>query len=141
MFKTPSRLSRASTTVAKKKPEICKKRIRVQTAKYVRVVKETRTIDSLNTWLKLNNPACLGIFIEEIQQLYVGQNYDLYWTHNMLCPSVSEYLKMVDLKAGGLFRILTRLTVAESPIRDDYQNLASVDYAKQKGFAEDLNEG
>ena len=98
-----------------------------------------------------------------MQQLYVGQSYDLYWTHNILCPSISEYLKMVDKKTGGLFRMLTRLMVAESPvrekvsgddldllscligrffqIRDDYQNLASADYAKQKGFAEDLDEG
>lgn len=114
---------------------------------------------------ELSNPACLRIFIEEMQQLYVGQSYDLYWTHNILCPSVSEYLKMVDMKTGGLFRMLTRLMVAESPIsdkmsvsdnalnqlscligrffqiRDDYQNLASADYAKQKGFAEDLDEG
>lgn len=70
---------------------------------------------------------------------------------------------MVDKKTGGLFRMLTRLMLAESPvrskvsdddlnlmssligrffqIRDDYQNLASADYAKQKGFAEDLDEG
>lgn len=70
---------------------------------------------------------------------------------------------MVDMKTGGLFRMLTRLMVAESPIgekvsgddlnllscligrffqiRDDYQNLVSADYAKQKGFAEDLDEG
>ena len=70
---------------------------------------------------------------------------------------------MVDQKTGGLFRMLTRLMLAESPvrskvseddlnlmscligrffqIRDDYQNLASADYAKQKGFAEDLDEG
>ncbi|KAJ9306175.1 hypothetical protein DTO217A2_4291 [Paecilomyces variotii] len=114
---------------------------------------------------ELSNPACLRIFVEEVQQLYVGQSYDLYWTHNILCPSMSEYLKMVDMKTGSLFRLLTRLMVAESPvsknmsvsddalnqlscligrffqIRDDYQNLASADYAKQKGFAEDLDEG
>ena len=71
---------------------------------------------------------------------------------------------MVDKKTGGLFHLLTRLMIAESPvsakngisdglnqlscligrffqIRDDYQNLASADYAKQKGFAKDLDEG
>lgn len=114
---------------------------------------------------KLSNAACLHIFVEEVQQLYMGQSYDLYWTHNILCPTISEYLKMVDMKTGGLFRLLTRLMVAESPainntsvsenaldqlsclmgrffqIRDDYQNLASADYAQKKGFAEDLDEG
>ena len=111
----------------------------------------------------LSNPLCFRIFHEEMQQLYVGQSYDLYWTHNAICPSIAEYLKMVDKKTGGLFRMLSRLMVAESPlgekvndddlnllscligrffqIRDDYQNLASADYAKQKGFAEDLDEG
>lgn len=114
---------------------------------------------------ELSNTECLRIFVEEVQQLYVGQSYDLYWTHNILCPSISEYLKMVDMKTGSLFRLLTRLMIAESPvrdnmsvsdnvlnqlncligrffqIRDDYQNLVSADYAKKKGFAEDLDEG
>jgi ophiobolin F synthase len=93
----------------------------------------------------------------------VGQSYDLYWTHNVVCPSMIEYLDMIDKKTGGLFRMLTRFMVAESPvahklsgndlnllscligrffqIRDDYQNLVSEDYATKKGFAEDLDEG
>ncbi|EMD69041.1 hypothetical protein COCSADRAFT_130354 [Bipolaris sorokiniana ND90Pr] len=111
----------------------------------------------------LSNPNCLRIFNEEINELYVGQSYDLYWTHNIICPTFGEYLRMVDMKTGGLFRMLTRLMTAESPlngqisdselnplccligsffqIRNDYQNLVSAEYAQQKGFAEDLDEG
>ena len=52
---------------------------------------------------ELSDPSCFRIFISEMQKLYVGQSYDLYWTHNALCPSISEYLQMVDKKTGGLF--------------------------------------
>jgi ophiobolin F synthase len=112
---------------------------------------------------QLTSPVCVSICIEEMEQLYVGQSYDLYWTYNVLCPSISNYLKMVDKKTSGLFRVMSRMMIAESPVcqdvsedtmnlfscllgrffqvRDDYQNLVSVDYEKQKGFAEDLDEG
>lgn len=33
---------------------------------------------------------------EELHNLYVGQSHDLYWTRHVTCPSVEEYLRMVD---------------------------------------------
>lgn len=34
--------------------------------------------------------------IEELRNLHIGQSFDLYWTHSVICPSVEDYLKMVD---------------------------------------------
>ena len=72
----------------------------------------------------LENQECFKIFTNEMRRLYVGQSYDLYWTHNALCPSIAEYLRMVDDKTGGLFRMLTRMMVAESPVS---KNLSDID--------------
>jgi geranylgeranyl pyrophosphate synthase len=109
---------------------------------------------------KLDNPTTTTVLLEELECLYLGQSWDLYWKYNLVCPTEAEYLNMVDNKTGGMFRMLLRLMQAESPlistfdfdrltflfgrffqIRDDYMNLASGEYTDQKGFCEDLDEG
>ncbi|KAF2708718.1 terpenoid synthase [Pleomassaria siparia CBS 279.74] len=109
---------------------------------------------------RLNNPKCIDIFIEDVRSIFVGQSHDLLWVWEQICPSVSEYLQMVDGKTGGTFRLLIRLMAAEAgfgvvarldrlcrllgryfQIRDDYQNLVSREYNAQKGMCEDLDEG
>ncbi|KAK1992112.1 polyprenyl synthetase [Colletotrichum falcatum] len=111
--------------------------------------------------LGLGRPEVMDIFIDEVENLHKGQSYDLAWKDQVHCPSVDEYFMMIDNKTGGLFRLCVRLMEAfgTSPcsgisseyfvkrlsryfqIRDDYQNLMSDQYAKEKGFAEDLDEG
>ena len=73
-----------------------------------------------------------------------GQGLELYWRFHEICPSVDEYIVMVDNKTGGFFRIATRLFESEAStppnpkllqlvdflgryyqIRDDYYNLIS----------------
>ena len=73
--------------------------------------------------------------IEELQKINLGQSYDLFWTCNIECPTVSEYLNMIDAskahnsrlllldtdiysETGGLFRMLVRLMAARSPISE-----------------------
>lgn len=69
---------------------------------------------------------------------------DLNWTFDRNCPTVSEYLIMIDHKTGGFFRLALQLMRIDADaqgndnlmhlitlmgryyqIRDDYQNLAS----------------
>lgn len=88
--------------------------------------------------------AVLRILTEELQTLTLGQALDLNWTFNKKCPSVNEYLVMIDHKTGGFFRLMLRIMEIEAnatpneelghlitllgryyQIRDDYQNIAS----------------
>ncbi|KAF6802428.1 geranylgeranyl pyrophosphate synthase [Colletotrichum sojae] len=105
-------------------------------------------------------PRALTAVLEELENLYLGQSWDLYWKFNLTCPTEAEYVNMIDHKTGGMFRMLLRVMRAETTaaipagvdferltllfgrffqIRDDYMNFG--DYAAQKGLCEDLDEG
>ncbi|KAJ5520722.1 Geranylgeranyl pyrophosphate synthase [Penicillium fimorum] len=98
----------------------------------------------------------------ELEVLFSGQALELYWKFHKQCPTIGEYIVMIDHKTGGFFRLVMRLMAAEASssilnnnnldsfitllgryyqIRDDYQNLTSDEYAAKKGFCEDLSEG
>ena len=70
-------------------------------------------IQALDEVRKLDCSQCLEIFsgkrsalsalgfsisfiIEEMRNLFLGQSLDLHWTCNLICPSLNEYLKMLD---------------------------------------------
>ncbi|KAK6520035.1 hypothetical protein TWF506_000326 [Arthrobotrys conoides] len=106
------------------------------------------------------SPSAVAIFEDELRNLHIGQGLDLHWTFHQRCPSEAEYIQMIDGKTGGLFRMASRLMRDQATqnqdlevedlltlmgrffqIRDDYQNLGSVDYARAKGSLSDLDEG
>jgi len=103
-------------------------------------------------------PEAIRVFLEELLNLHRGQGYDILWRDSNDCPTEDQYRQMVLDKTGGLFRLCLRLMQVFSKdkrdyiplvnslslyfqIRDDYINLKSDDYAKNKSFAEDLTEG
>ncbi|KAG8529592.1 uncharacterized protein KY384_006229 [Bacidia gigantensis] len=110
-------------------------------------VRALQVVQDLN-----NREKCTSILLEELEQLFVGQSWDLHWRINCICPTEEEYLEMVDKKAGGLFRLIVRLMQSECSdataagldlglliatlgqyfqIRDDYMNLTSQAQTKE----------
>ncbi|OBT63227.1 hypothetical protein VE03_07744 [Pseudogymnoascus sp. 23342-1-I1] len=110
----------------------------------------------------LTNPRLMGVFLEGLTDLSIGQSWDLNWKFNSYCPSIAEYMAMIDGKTGAMFKMLVHLMKSLSSlqkwpvadfdrltellgrwyqVRDDYQNLKDPEYTEQKGFCEDLDEG
>ncbi|KCV72083.1 hypothetical protein H696_01491 [Fonticula alba] len=101
---------------------------------------------------------CVVIYTKELCNLHRGQGMDLFWRDSVRCPSETEYLHMIDYKTGGLLRLgvklmqvfssyqgnlipLVNLIGIHFQIRDDYVNLSSSSYQKNKGYCEDITEG
>ena len=108
----------------------------------------------------LQNQEAMEVFVGEMLNLHRGQGYDISWRENNRCPTEEEYLKMVQDKTGGLFRLsvglmqafatqnkstdftsLVNNMAAYFQIRDDFINLVDEEYMKSKSFCEDLTEG
>jgi geranylgeranyl pyrophosphate synthase len=107
------------------------------------------------------NPAAMDVLLKGMRELFVGQSWKLKWKFHVSCPSVQEYMAMIDGKTDAMFILLVRLMHSFSQhsvslpeldrlatllgrfyqVRDDYLNLQSDDYSEQKGFCEDLDEG
>lgn len=114
---------------------------------------------ALRKLLELKNDKVAEIFVDQMLKLHRGQGKDIYWRDELLCPTEEEYEEMVKQKTGGLFWMILQLMELFSAknsfnfssliddlatyfqIRDDYLNLCSCEYEKQKSFAEDLSEG
>jgi len=113
---------------------------------------------------RLNNPAALDFFINEMLNLHLGQGLDIYWREHCECPSIEQYKAMVSHKTGGLFRLVIGIMMSLTSglshdqkrsllevvdllgihyqIRDDLLNLTSEKYMKTRAcYADDLTEG
>lgn len=80
------------------------------------------------------------IYSEQMLRLHEGQGMDIYWRDAQLCPTIEQYMKMINLKTTSLFyfslemlnvfssqnidlKPLTTLLGDYFQIRDDYANL------------------
>ncbi|KAN0083031.1 Isoprenoid synthase domain containing protein [Elaphomyces granulatus] len=108
----------------------------------------------------LSGAKCRSVFIDEVENIGIGQGLELYWRFHERLPSINEYIVMVDHKTGASFRFVTGMFESEASvppnpkllqltslmgrhfqIRDDYYDLTSDNYTAKKGFCHDLSEG
>lgn len=115
--------------------------------------------EALNDCRLLQNVDSIRVFMDEMLNLHRGQAMDIHWRDNVSCPTEEEYIQMTMDKTGGLFRLsvglmqslstnkeadftpLVNKLAALFQILDDYLNMRSSRYHKNKSYAEDLTEG
>ncbi|KAK9506238.1 hypothetical protein O3M35_008209 [Rhynocoris fuscipes] len=113
---------------------------------------------ALEKVLTLGHPEATTVYTEQLLELHRGQGIEIYWRDNFTCPTEEEYKIMTIKKTGGLYMLAVRLMQLFSDnkadytklagilglyfqVRDDYCNLCSQEYTKNKSFCEDLTEG
>ena len=123
----------------------------INTANYV-------YFQALNLLNNFDDHSLNQVINDELINLHRGQGMDLYYRDNYQCPTLDQYLELVNNKTGGLLRLAVKLMTFKSnndvnlihltnligisfQIRDDYCNLFTNDYKDNKGFAEDITEG
>ncbi|KAK6543735.1 hypothetical protein TWF694_000469 [Orbilia ellipsospora] len=107
------------------------------------------------------SPYSVAIYARELRNLHVGQSLELHWAFHGIAPSDEEYIRMIDAKNGGLFRMAGLLMKDQATtnknldveellnilgrfvqICDDYINIYSRNYFAYKAEnVEDLDEG
>lgn len=101
--------------------------------------------------------------IDKLYLAHIGQGMDIYYTTHKIIPTETDYLLMIEYKTGIMFKTIIDLLLEKSnnvllkkkytelqlfcvmfsyffQIRDDYINLTSPAYWKEKGFCQDFDE-
>ncbi|CAL7939531.1 unnamed protein product [Xylocopa violacea] len=108
--------------------------------------------------MELNHPEAAQIYAEQVKHFCAGQGTEIYWRDNYICPSEAAYKRMAIRKMSALVTMMWKLMQLFSDnemdvtnligilglycqIRNDYSNLYLDEYAKGKGYCEDLTEG
>lgn len=51
---------------------------------------------SLRRCQQLGNSHAMSVYVEEMLRLHQGQGIDIYWRDQCTCPSIEDYVKMVE---------------------------------------------
>lgn len=51
---------------------------------------------SLQKCQALGNPKAMQVYTDEMLRLHQGQGLDIFWRDHLQCPTVDEYLEMVQ---------------------------------------------
>ncbi|KAL3445805.1 isoprenoid synthase domain-containing protein [Aspergillus insuetus] len=73
-----------------------------------------------------DHPDFTNVFLDGLEELAKGQSWDLKWKYDAQCPSVQEYMAMIDGRTGAMFVMLLRMMVVLArPHTTQTQNAAS----------------